>query len=83
MLVYDIALQLRTPLLVAPVNTAQCYDRITHTVAPLTLHVYTVRQSVVASMLTPIQFMEYYPRTCVGESTTYSGGKEDPKQGSC
>ena len=34
-------------------------------------------------MLTPIQSMEYYLRTGFGESTTYSGGKEDPKQGSC
>ena len=34
-------------------------------------------------MLTPIQSVEYYLRTGFVESTTYSGGKEDPKQGSC
>ena len=34
-------------------------------------------------MLTPIQTMEYYLRTGFGESMTYSGGKEDLKQGSC
>ena len=82
-LVYDIARQLRRPLLVASVDTAQCYDRIAHAVASLTLRAYKVRQSSVASMLTPIQSMEYYLRTGFGESTTYSGGKEDPKQGSC
>merc|ERR1712086_402530 len=47
------------------------------------LRAYKVQQSSVASMLTPIQSIEYYLRTGFGESTTYSGGKEDPKQGSC
>ena len=82
-LVYNIARQLRRPLLVASVDAAQCYDRIAYAVASLTLRAYKVRQSSVASMLTPIQSMEYYLRTGFGESTTYSGGKEDPKQGSC
>ena len=34
------------------------------------------------SMLPLIQSTEYYPRTKFGKSTTYSGGNEDPKQGS-
>ena len=50
-------------MLVASVDTAQCYDRIAHMVASLPLRAYKVRQSLVASMLTPIQFMEYYLRT--------------------
>ena len=82
-LVYAIAWQPRRPLLVASVDAAQCYNRIAHTVASLTLRAYKVRQTSVASILTPIQSMEYYLRTGFGESTTYSGGKEDPKQGSC
>jgi len=82
-LVFDIARQLRRPLLVASVDAAQCYDRIAHAVAALTLRAYKVRQSSVASMLQPIQAMEYYLRTGYGESKTYSGGKEDPKQGTC
>ena len=82
-LVYDIARQLRRPLLVASVDAFHCYDRIAHVVASLTLQAYKVQQSSVASMLTPLQSMEYYLRTCFGESTTYSGEKEDPKQGSC
>ena len=80
-LVYGIARQLRRPLLVASVDVAQCYNRIAHTVALLTLRAYKVRQTSVASMLTPIQSMEYYLKTSFGESTAYSGGKEDPKQG--
>merc|ERR1712194_332832 len=36
-LVYDIARQLRRPLLVASVDAAQCYDKIAHVVASLTL----------------------------------------------
>ena len=41
-----------------------------------------VRQSSMTSMLPLIQSTEYYPRTTFGKSTTYSGGNEDPKQGS-
>jgi hypothetical protein len=37
-LVYDTAWKWRRPLLVASVDAAQCYDRIAHTVASLTLH---------------------------------------------
>ena len=58
------------------------YDsRIAHAAAALTLRAYKVRQSSVAGMLTPIQFMEDYLRTGFGESTTFSGGAEDPKTG--
>ena len=42
-LVYNIAQQLRRPLLVMSVNTAQCYNRIAHTVASLTLRAYKIR----------------------------------------
>ena len=54
MLVYDIVRQLRRPLLVTSVTEAQCYDRIAHAVAALTLQAYKVRQNSAASMLTPI-----------------------------
>ena len=36
-LVYDIARQLRRPLLVASVDAGQCYDRIAHVATSLTL----------------------------------------------
>ena len=65
-LVYDITRQLRRPLLVVSKKTAQCYSRITHTVASLTLRAYKVRQSSVSSILPPIQTMEYYLRTGFG-----------------
>ena len=81
--VYVIAWQLRRPLLVALVNAAQLYDITARTLASLTLRAYKVRQTLLGSMLTPIQSLEYYLRTSFGESTTYSGGKEDPKQDSC
>ena len=80
-LLFDIVRQLRRPLLVAYVDAAQCYDRIAHATAALTLQAYKVRQTSVASMLTPIKLSEYYLRTGFGESKTYSGGAEDPKQG--
>ena len=78
-LVYNTTRQLRRPLLMGSVDTTQCYNRIAHMVASLTLQAYKVRQTSLASMLTPIQSMEYYLRTGFGKSTTYSGGKEDPK----
>ena len=83
MLIFDISHKLRRPLLAASVDAAQCYDRIAHAAAALTLQAYTVKQSSVISMLAPIQATEYYLRTGYGESKTYSGGSEDPKQGAC
>ena len=73
----------RAGVLVALVDVAQCYDRIVHAAAALTLGAYKVKQSSVACMLAPIQTMEYYPRTGYGKSKTYSDGAGDPKQGSC
>ena len=69
-LMYDIARQLRRPLLVASVDATSCYDRIAHAVAALTLRAYKVRNSSVMGMLTPIQSMEFFLRTGFGESTT-------------
>ena len=37
LLMYDIARQLRRPLLVASVDASQCYDRVAHAIAALTL----------------------------------------------
>ena len=82
-LVYDIARQLRRPLMVASVDAAQCCDRIAHAIASLTLRAYKVPTSSVVSMLEPIQDMEYYVRTGYGESSTHSGGKDNKKQGTC
>ena len=42
LLVYDIARQLRRPLMVVSVDAAQCYDRIAHAIAALTLRAYKV-----------------------------------------
>ena len=80
-LVYDIAVQLKQPLVVASVDAAQCYDRLSHIMTPLTLWVYKIRESSVLGMLQPIQNMEYELRTGYKESTAYSGGKEDKNQG--
>ena len=42
-----------------------------------------VPESSVKRMLQPICDMEFYIRTAYGESTSYVGGKENPKQGEC
>ena len=52
--------------MVALVDTAQCYDRVAHTMTALTLQAYKVRQIFVMGMLQPIQSMEYYLRTGYG-----------------
>ena len=67
----------------ASVDAAQCYDRIAHAAAALTIRAYKVRQSLVVGMLAPIQLMEYYLRTGFGESKTLSGGAGGPKQRAC
>ena len=64
-------------------DATQCYDRVAHTMASLTLRVYKVRQISVMEMLEPIQNMEYYLRTGFGESSKYLGGKDNKKQGLC
>ena len=69
--------------MVASVDAAQCYDRIAHVIASLTLRAYKVPASSVSSMLEPIQAMEYYVRTGFGELSTHSGGKDNKKQGTC
>ena len=82
-LMYDLARQWKRPLLVALVDAAQCYDRVSHAVAALTLRAYKVHNSSVLRMLSPIQSMEYYLRTGFGESTFFFGGKGSHKQGLC
>ena len=82
-LAYDIARQKRAPFIVASVDAAQCYDRIAHAMAALTLRASKVPDSSVHCMLKPIREMEFYIRTAFGESSTYVGGKELVKQGGC
>ena len=62
-LMYDIARQWKRPLIVASVDASQCYDRVAHAMAALTLRAYKVQQSLLMGMLQPIQSMEYYLRT--------------------
>ena len=81
-LAYDIARQKRAPFIVASVDAAQCYDRIAHAMAALTLRASKVPESSVHCMLQPIRDMEFYIRTGFGESSSYVGGKEVVKQGS-
>ena len=78
-LAYDLACQWKRPLLVASVDASQCYDRIAHSMAALTLRAYKVHASSVMGMLNPIHCMEFYLRTGYGESKTCVGGKENKK----
>ena len=83
MLAYDIARQKRAPFIVASVDAAQCYDRIAHSVAALSLRASKVSESSIHCMLKPIREMEFFIRTAFGESETSVGGKHNPKQGGC
>ena len=65
----------------ALVDTAQCYNRIAHAVAALTLRASKVPESSVRCMLQPIRYMEFYIRTAFEESETFAGGAANPKQG--
>ena len=71
---YDIARQLKIPLLAASVDAEQCYNRVAHAMAALTLQAHKVNQSSVGAMLEPIQEMEFCLKTRYGESKTFSGG---------
>ena len=80
-LAYDIARQKRAPFIVASVDAAQCYDRIAHSIAALSLKASKVPDSSIRCMLKPIREMEFFIRTASGESKTSVGGKDKPKQG--
>ena len=67
-LAYDIARQTRAPLLVASVDASQCYDRMAHSIAGLTLQASGVPPSSVRSMLKPIREMEFFICAAFGES---------------
>ena len=78
-LAYDIARQKRALLIVVSVDALQCYDRVSHAMAALTLRASKVPKSSVNCMLKPIREMEFYIRTAYGESESYAGGKEELK----
>ena len=80
-LAYDIARQKRAPYIVASVDASQCYDRISHAMAALTLRASKVPPSSVNCMLKPIREMEFYIRTAFGESSDGVGGADVVKQG--
>ena len=82
-LAYDIARQKRASLIVAYVDAAQCYDRIAHAFAALTLRANKAPESSVHCMLQPIRDMKFYIRTAHGKLKGYAGDREVPKQGKC
>ena len=51
---YDIARQKQAPFIVASDNAAQCYDRIAHSIAALSLRASKVLESLIGCMLKPI-----------------------------
>ncbi len=59
-LVYDLARQLRRPVVVASVDASRCYDRVAHAMAELTLRAYKVCWSSVLVMLHPLQCMKFF-----------------------
>ena len=81
-LAYDIAQQKRTPLIVASVDAAQCYDRIAHSIAELSMRAAKVPENSIHCMLKPIREMEFFIRTAFGESSE-PVGKHKVKQGGC
>ena len=58
-LMYGIARQTRAPMLVASIGAAQCYDKIAHFIAGLTLQASGVPASSIRSMLKPMQEMKF------------------------
>ena len=71
---YGIVRQKRVPLIVASVDVAQCYDRIAHAFAALTLRANKAPESSVHCILQPIHNMEFYICTAHGESDNYARG---------
>ena len=53
-LAYDITQQKRAPLLVASVDAAQCYKRIAHGIAALSIRAAKVPENLIHCMLKPI-----------------------------
>jgi hypothetical protein len=62
-LFYDIVQQLPHPAGLTLVNADNCYNRIAHPMASMVFQSFDVPTSVVKSILTTIQNMEFYLRT--------------------
>ena len=82
-LAYDIARQKRTPLKMALVDAAQCYNRTAHGIAALSMRAAKVPENSIYCMLKPIQEMEFFICTTFGEFSTPVGRKHNLKQGAC
>ena len=78
-LAYDIAQKKQTLLIVASVDAAQCYDRIAHGIAALSMRAVKVPENSIHCMLKPIQEMEFFIHNAFGESSTPVVGKQMPK----
>ena len=81
MCAYDLARQKRVPFVVASVDAAQCYDRMSHAMMALSSRAGKVPKSACNSLLQPLREMEFFVRTGYGESKTSIGGKSKVKQG--
>ena len=71
----DVVRQTRLTAGLASVNSATCYDSVTHAIASLVFQAYGVPEEAVQSMLYTIEEMKYYSRTAYGDSKNYIGHK--------
>lgn len=61
-----------------------CYDRVNHSYAALTLQAFGVPQSAVLTMISALSHMQFSIRTAFGESPVLYGGSENnPYHGLC
>ena len=61
-------------LIVASIDTSQCYDRISHVMVVLSLWATSVSENTVIKMLGPIHKMKYHLQAGYGKSKSYFGG---------
>lgn len=81
---WDLSRQRRVPAAAASVDAANCYDRVNHTYAALTLQAFGVPQSAVLSMLSALSHMQFSIRTAFGESPIlHVGSSTAPYHGLC
>ena len=80
----DIVRQRRVSAVIASADAANCYNRVTHSIASLVFQSFGVRENSVAVMLEAIEEMNSFLRTAYGDSKDFSGSTIEVKtQGLC
>ena len=79
----DLLRQTKKPGIIAPTDLKSCYDRISHSIASLSMQRQGIQESEILCMFTPLQRLQHTIRCAYGDSTRTYGTESGvaPMQG--